>query len=60
MDGPAWRMSETPGHVRTPAPAFGEHNAYVFGDLLGLTAEEIAALEREEVIGREPNLGLHS
>jgi crotonobetainyl-CoA:carnitine CoA-transferase CaiB-like acyl-CoA transferase len=51
IEGPHWRFSESPGHVRLPAPAFGEHNAYVFGELLGLSAEEVAALEAEGVTG---------
>jgi crotonobetainyl-CoA:carnitine CoA-transferase CaiB-like acyl-CoA transferase len=47
-----WHMSETPPHVRLPAPTLAEHNAYVLGSLLGLTEEEIAALEAEGVAGR--------
>ncbi|MGD0779278.1 MAG: CoA transferase [Dehalococcoidales bacterium] len=31
-------------------PLLGEHNDYVFGDLLGLTSEEIARLKEEKVI----------
>ena len=31
-----WRLSRTPMHVRLPAPSPGEHNRYVFGELLGL------------------------
>ena len=52
MTGLPWRFSETPAHVRLPAPRPGEHNRYVFGDLLGLSSEEMAELEREGVIGR--------
>jgi crotonobetainyl-CoA:carnitine CoA-transferase CaiB-like acyl-CoA transferase len=52
MAGLPWRFSETPAHVRLPAPRPGEHNRYVFGDLLGLSSEDIAELEREGVIGR--------
>ena len=26
MEGPVWRMSRTPAHIRLPAPMFGEHN----------------------------------
>jgi len=52
MAGLPWRFSETPAHVRLPAPRPGEHNRYVFGDLLGLSSEEMAELEREGVIGR--------
>jgi crotonobetainyl-CoA:carnitine CoA-transferase CaiB-like acyl-CoA transferase len=52
MAGLPWRFSETPAHVRLPAPRPGEHNRYVFGDLLGLSSPETAELEREGVIGR--------
>jgi crotonobetainyl-CoA:carnitine CoA-transferase CaiB-like acyl-CoA transferase len=47
-----WRLSETPAHVRLPAPQPGEHNRYVFGDLLGLSSQEMADLEQEGVISR--------
>ena len=60
IEGPVWRMSRTPAHVRTPAPMFGEHNAYVFGELLGLTDAEVAQLEADGVTAREPGAGLHS
>ena len=35
-----WKLSETPPHIRGPAPQVGQHNDYVFGELLGLSAEE--------------------
>jgi crotonobetainyl-CoA:carnitine CoA-transferase CaiB-like acyl-CoA transferase len=60
MEGPVWRLSRTPAHIRLPAPMFGEHNAYVFGTLLGLSAGEIAALEAEGVTATTPSEGLHS
>ena len=59
VEGPHWRMSESPGRVRLPAPAFGEHNGYVFGELLGLSEEEIAALEREGITGSTPDWSVH-
>jgi len=44
-------LSETPGGVRSAGPARpGQHNAEVYGDLLGLTADEIADLESEGVL----------
>jgi crotonobetainyl-CoA:carnitine CoA-transferase CaiB-like acyl-CoA transferase len=49
-----WRFSLTPCHVRLPAPEPGEHNRYVFGELLGLSEEEIAQLERERVVAPLP------
>jgi len=59
VEGPHWRFSESPAHVRLPAPAFGEHNGYVFRELLGLSAEEIAELEAEGVTGATPNWAVH-
>jgi crotonobetainyl-CoA:carnitine CoA-transferase CaiB-like acyl-CoA transferase len=60
MEGPVWRMSRTPAHIRMPGPMFGEHNSWVLHDLLGLTDAEIAALDAEGVTAREPNLGVHA
>jgi crotonobetainyl-CoA:carnitine CoA-transferase CaiB-like acyl-CoA transferase len=58
MEGPHWRTSETPAHIRLPAPTFAEHNDYVF-ELLGLTREEIGLLEAEGVTGKTLNLAAH-
>lgn len=44
IPGPHWRLSESPAHIRLPAPAEGEHNLYVLRELLGLSDDEIAAL----------------
>ncbi len=38
--GPAFRMSATPA-VLKPAPCLGEHNAYVYGELLGMSEADI-------------------
>jgi benzylsuccinate CoA-transferase BbsF subunit len=43
-------LSETPGEIRRPAPLLGEHNPYVFGELLGKSEEEIQDLVQREVI----------
>ncbi len=48
--GVPWRMSETQLSIRQRAPFLGEHNQYVFGDLLGLPTEEIARLVEDEVL----------
>jgi len=45
-----WKLSETPGKVRHCAPMLGEHNDYVYGDILGLSKEEISSLTKEKVI----------
>ena len=44
------RLSETPGGIRRPAPLLGEHNDYVFGELLGLSKDEIEKLVQDKVI----------
>jgi len=59
IEGPHWRMSESPAHIRLPAPTFAEHNRYVFGELLGLSEEEIAQLEAEGITGSAPNRVVH-
>ena len=59
VEGPHWRFSESPAHIRLPAPAFGEHNGYVLRELLGLSEEEIAELEAQGVTGSTPNWAVH-
>ncbi len=49
------KLSKTPGSIRKPAPCFGEDNEYVFGELLGLSSEEMDQLEKEGVIGTDPD-----
>ncbi len=44
------RFSETPGSVRRGAPALGEHNAEVYGELLGFGAAELTSLKADGVI----------
>ncbi|UCC59450.1 MAG: CoA transferase [Dehalococcoidia bacterium] len=48
--GPPWRLSETPARVTKSAPLIGEHNDYVFKELLGMSGEEIERLTAEEII----------
>jgi crotonobetainyl-CoA:carnitine CoA-transferase CaiB-like acyl-CoA transferase len=59
LEGPHWRMSVTPPHVRLPAPTFAQHNHYVFGTLLGLSDSEIAALEADGTAGATLDWSLH-
>ena len=48
--GATVRLSDTPSRIVGPCPPLGMHNAHYFGELLGLTSEEIARLEGERVI----------
>jgi crotonobetainyl-CoA:carnitine CoA-transferase CaiB-like acyl-CoA transferase len=48
--GIPWRMSETACDVWRAAPTLGQDNDYVYGELLGLSADEIAALVERKVI----------
>lgn len=41
--GPSWRMSD-PAAITLAAPRLGEHNGYVLGEIMGLSAEEQARL----------------
>ncbi len=47
---PPWRLSATPQQVVRDAPCLGEHNQYVYGELLGMSDKEIQELTEEEVI----------
>jgi len=46
-----WHLTATPGGIDRPSPKLGEHNDYVFGELLGLSEADRAALTEQEVIG---------
>ncbi|MDD5039094.1 MAG: CoA transferase [Dehalococcoidales bacterium] len=50
LAGLPYRLSDTPkGYYESP-PLLGGDNQYVFGDLLGLSKEDIKKLEEEQVI----------
>lgn len=44
------KFSATPGGIRSPSPALGEHNDAIFLDFLGLPRERYAALKASRVI----------
>ena len=48
--GMPWRLSETPGQIRTSAPLLGQHNDYILGQVLGIPAAKLAALESQGVV----------
>ena len=48
--GVPWQFSKTPVTVKKASPLMGENNRYVFGELLGISDEEIEQLVEEEII----------
>ncbi|HET6810204.1 MAG TPA: CoA transferase [Acidimicrobiales bacterium] len=52
--GMPFRYSGIERWVHSPAPTLGQHNHEVLTEVLGYTADEVADLERREVIGTRP------
>jgi formyl-CoA transferase len=50
MQNVAPRLSETPGTIRSPSPALGQHNDEVYLRLLGMPPERYARLKSGQVI----------
>jgi crotonobetainyl-CoA:carnitine CoA-transferase CaiB-like acyl-CoA transferase len=48
--GAPWRMSATPPSIHRAAPLLGEHNDYVLGELLGLSAAERQRLVADKIV----------
>jgi crotonobetainyl-CoA:carnitine CoA-transferase CaiB-like acyl-CoA transferase len=44
------RFSRTPGAVHHTGPTLGEHNRYVYGEVLGLSESERDTLSADRVI----------
>jgi benzylsuccinate CoA-transferase BbsF subunit len=44
------RLSATPGTVRAPAPLLGQHNAYVLGELLGMSQADMTRLQDAGIV----------
>ena len=51
--GMIWKMAETPNGIRLPAPMLGEHNEYVFKELLGVTEADYKGLEEKGHVGMD-------
>jgi crotonobetainyl-CoA:carnitine CoA-transferase CaiB-like acyl-CoA transferase len=49
-DGPPFRLSKTPGVLRSPAPLLGEHNDFVCKEILGMSDEDIAEALVEQAL----------
>lgn len=50
VDGVPVKLSVTPANIHRGAPTLGQHNEFVYGELLGLSKAEITALREEVVI----------
>ena len=50
MQNVAPKLSETPGSIRSVAPALGQHNAEIYSTLLNYTPDRLADLAKQRVI----------
>lgn len=53
--GMPWKLSRTPGSIRRPAPLFAQHHREVYCGILGMSEEEVDALEASGVAAPEPD-----
>jgi len=51
--GIAWKLSKTPGTIYKHPPRLGEDNEYVYKQIIGVSDEEYAELEKEGYIGMD-------
>lgn len=50
MQNVAPKLSKTPGNIRRPGPELGQHNDEVYGEILAMTAEQMAELKARGII----------
>lgn len=48
--GIPWKLSATPGSIRTPAPLLGGANEHIYNELLGLSRDDTARLEEAKAL----------
>jgi benzylsuccinate CoA-transferase BbsF subunit len=54
LPGRLWKFGQTEVPKRKHAPTLGEHNDFVLKELLGMTAAEVAELDKTHIIGTVP------
>jgi crotonobetainyl-CoA:carnitine CoA-transferase CaiB-like acyl-CoA transferase len=59
MEAPPWKLSRTPGGIRLPAPAFGQHNSYVLRELLQMDDASVDQLHADGVTSDAPDESIH-
>ncbi|MBI2863858.1 MAG: CoA transferase [Chloroflexi bacterium] len=52
--GPAVKLSETPGSIRSHSPCLGEHNDYILREILGLSDDELRELDAKGITNNDP------
>lgn len=52
-EGVPAKLSRTPGQLRRPSPMLGEHDEYVYHEILGLSRQEIEQLRKDGVLTSE-------
>jgi formyl-CoA transferase len=50
VTGSHLKFTETPAGPRTPSPDLGEHNEEVYGEMLGLSGDDLAKLKADGII----------
>jgi len=50
VPGSVFKLSETPGEIKLPAPLLGQHNEEVYCGLLGYSKQQLASLAEEGII----------
>lgn len=50
IPGLAFKLSKSPGEIKSSAPRLGQHNQEIYQELLGLTQKDLEALKKEGVI----------
>ncbi len=50
ISGLPWQLSRTPGAYTRGGPCLGEHNDYIYGELLGMSKSDIADLTAQGIL----------